>query len=116
MKELLQSRYIGNVLANHVSAKGLTSRDVPSLIEHKLLPKGDRIIWNSAYDEEYDSLIGLPAWITIDEDEYQRIKHKNGRPVPSLEVSPIKFDEDGNPKRAKYKIFVLVQYPNLCSG
>lgn len=107
IRELLQSRYIGKILANHVSAKGLTSTDVPNLIQHKLLCKGDKKIWDDAYFEEFYGLKDLPAWVTITEAEYQRLKHKTGRALPTMAVSTLKHDENGNPKRAKYRIVVL---------
>ena len=103
----LQSRYIGKVVSNHVSARGLTSRDVPTLIQHKLLPETDRKIWDAAYKEEHFGLQDLPAWITITEKQYQEIKHKVGRPLPTMAISTIKYDENGDPKRAKYRIVVL---------
>ena len=43
-----------NLVARHVSAKGLSSHDVPTLINHKNLPENDRQIWHNAYKEEYD--------------------------------------------------------------
>ena len=104
---MLQSRYIGKILANHISAKGLTSTDVPTLIQHKLLNKINRKIWNDAYFEEYDGPQDLPAWTTITEEQYQRIKHKVGRLLPTMAISTLKYDENGQPKRAKYRIVVL---------
>ena len=61
LEQLLQSRYIGSIVASHVSAKELSSHHVPHLIEHKLLNKKDKQIWNAAYREEYYGLKNLPA-------------------------------------------------------
>lgn len=106
LEQLLQSRYIGSIVANHVSAKGLTSNHVPHLIEHKLLNENDRKIWNSAYRKEYYGLKNPPAWITITHEQYEKMKHKL-KPIPTMAISTIKYDEDGQPKRAKYRIVVL---------
>ena len=106
IEQMMQSRYIGSILASHVSAKGLTSNVVPHLIEHKLLNTNDRKIWDDAYREEYYGLKDLPAWVTITQEQYDRIKHKI-KLIPTMTISTIKFDEDGNLKRAKYRIVVL---------
>ena len=42
LEQLLQSRYIGSIVASRVSAKGLSSNHVPHLVEHKLLNKNDK--------------------------------------------------------------------------
>ena len=107
INSLLQSRYIGKVVSNHVSARGFTSRGVPILVQHKLLPEKDHRIWDAAYKEEYFGLQDLPAWTTITDEQYQQIKHKVGRPLPTMVISTIKYDENGDPKRAKYRIVVL---------
>ena len=70
IQNMLQSRYIGSIIASHVSAQGLSSHRVPHLIEHKLLNPTDRKIWNEAYKEEYYRLKYLPAWITITQEQY----------------------------------------------
>ena len=106
LEQQLQSRYIGSIVASHVSAKGLSSHHVPHLIEHKLLKPKDRKIWNEAYKEEYYGLKNLPAWITITQEQYDKLKHKI-KPIPTMAISTIKFDENGDPKRAKYRIVVL---------
>ena len=108
IEQLLQSRYIGSIVASHVSAKGLSSHHVPHLVEHKLLKHTDRTIWNDAYKEEYYGLKSLPAWITITQAQYEKLRHKI-KPIPTMAISTIKFDENGQPKRAKYRIVVLGQ-------
>lgn len=42
IKQMLQSWYIGSIVASHVSAKGLSSHHAPHLIEHKLLNSNAR--------------------------------------------------------------------------
>ena len=106
IEQLLQSRYIGSIITNHVSACGLSSSHVPHLIEHKLLNPKDKKIWDEAYKEEYYGLKDLPAWVTITQEQYNNMKHKL-KPIPTMAISTIKYDEDGQPKRAKYRIVVL---------
>ena len=91
----------------HVSAAGLSTTDVPTLPKHKNLNPNDKAIWDSAYAEEYDGLANLPAWITITESQYQKIKHKCGTLLPTMAISTIKYDENRKPKRAKYRIVAL---------
>ena len=106
IEKSLQSRYIGSIVANHVSAKELSSSHVPHLIEHKLLNPKDKKIWDAAYREEYYGLKNLPAWVTITQEQYDSMKHKL-KPIPTMAISAINHDENGHPKRAKYRIVVL---------
>ena len=43
----------------------------------------------------------------ITEDDYNAIRHKVKALLPTMAISTIKFDEDGKPKRAKYRILAL---------
>ena len=95
------------MVAKHVSAKGLTSYDVPTLINHKNLPPQDRKIWHEAYKEEYDGLKDLPAWVEISEKDYREMKSTYKKILPTMAISTIKYDELGKPKRAKYRIVAL---------
>ena len=65
------------------------------------------MIWYKAYAEEYFGLQQLPAWVTINESEYQRIKHKAGTLLPKMEIRTLKYYELGKPKREKYHIVEL---------
>ena len=98
---------LSQAVALHVSAKGLSSKDPPNLIHHASLTPSDQKIWNSAYEEEYLGLKNLPAWITISEKDYLTNKHKYGPLLPTMAISTIKYDEMGQPKRAKYRIVAL---------
>jgi len=51
-----QSKTLGNIIAAHVSAKGLSSSNVPTLLQHHKLNPTDRTIWTAAYREEYDGI------------------------------------------------------------
>jgi len=109
-KEIIQARrlhHAARAIARHVSAKTLTSRDAPTLKNHTSLTTADKTIWDAAYAEEYYGLQNLPAWITIPEVEYNKMKHIYKTPLPTMAISTIKYNELGEPKRAKYRIVVL---------
>ena len=107
LSSIIQQRELGQTIAKHVSAANLTTEDVPSLLQHRLLNDNDRKIWDSAYAEEYFGLTDLPCWATITESEFRRDRHLYKSVLPSMAVSLIKYDEFGNPKRAKYRIVAL---------
>jgi len=98
---------LGNYIARHVSARGLTSSDVPTLLQHKNLNTNDKKIWDDAYAEELNGLKDLPAWIAITNAEYQQRKSEYKSILPTMAISTIKHDEFGVPKRAKYRIVAL---------
>ena len=104
---LRQTRDLSCAIATHVSAAGLYSHDVPTLVKHKSLNPKDKEIWDEAYAEEYKGLLDLPCWVTISESEYKQNRHKLGRLLPTMAISTIKYDEFGKPKRAKYRIVAL---------
>ena len=64
-------------------------------------------LWDAAYREELDGLTKLPTWEVITEEDYRQIKDVVGKPLPTMALSTIKKDENGNPKRCKYRIVVL---------
>ena len=72
---------------------------------HKLSPN-DQAIWNKAYDEEYDGLTSIPTWDVISEKEFKLLS-KGAKPLPSMAIATIKYDEYNRPKRAKFRIIVL---------
>ena len=95
-------------MAKHVSAAGLKNLDVPTLVQmHNIKHIYDKEQWNKAYDEEYNGLADLPAWTHITEAEYQEIKPTVGRVLPTMAISTIKYDEQGKPKRCKWRIVAL---------
>jgi len=94
-------------IAKHVSAANLTSKDVPTLIQHKLLCQTDKQIWDDAYAEEYFGLQNLPAWTTITQKQFDSLDSKRKYALPTMAISTIKYDEHNRPKRAKYRIVAL---------
>ena len=66
------------------------------------MSKNDKIIWDKSYLEEY---LGLhettQTWEYITEAEYQVLRPIIGNALPSMAISKIKKDENGNPDHAK---------------
>ena len=96
-----------NIIARHVSAKGLSSPIEAPLCKHHKLPKEDRENRDASYKEEYDGLVNLDTWDFVTEEEYQKLKHIVGKALPTMAISTIKRDGNGNPTRAKYRIVAL---------
>jgi len=91
----------------HVSAHGLQSLIAPSsLKQHHTMSSSDKFIWDSAYSEEYDGLTSIPTWEVLTEHQFKQLS-KGCKPLPSMAISTIKYDEHNCPKRAKYRIVVL---------
>ena len=94
-------------VARHVSAANLQKIDAPTLLQMHTLSPSDKQTWKGGYDEEYYGLKNLPAWITISQAEYDRIRPIVGSALPTMAISTIKYDENGNPSRAKWRIVAL---------
>jgi hypothetical protein len=95
--------HLKDCVLRHISAHGLDS--VIALTSLKQLQKfssNDQIIWNQAYD----GLTSIPTWDVISEKEF-RLLSKGAKPLPSMAIATIKYDEHNRPKRAKYRIVVL---------
>jgi hypothetical protein len=91
----------------HVSAHGLQSLIAPSsLKQHNSMSPSDKLIWDSAYSEEYDGLSSIPTWEVLTEHQFKQLS-KGCKPLPSMAISTIKYDKNNCPKRAKYRIVVL---------
>jgi hypothetical protein len=66
----------------------------------------DQVIWNNAYNEEYDGLASIPTWEVLSESQFKLLS-KGATPLTSMAISTIKYDEHNRPKRVKYRIVVL---------
>ena len=93
----------------HVDASKLQQQHPPSsLRDHNTMCATDKILWDRAYLHEY---LGLhedaQAWDYITEDEYKTLRPVAGNALPSMAIATIKKDENGTPKRAKYRIVAL---------
>ena len=96
-----------NVISKHISAKGLSNLVEPSLAKHHLLNTKDKDIWDRSYKEEYEGLQHLDTWEVIMESKYKWLLPVVGKALPTMAISTIKTDGEGNPVRAKYRIVVL---------
>jgi len=75
----------------HISAHGLKSLVPPtSLKAHKSLDADEKLIWDQAYDEEYDGFEALPTWEVITEAQY-KILIKEKRALPTMAIASIKY-------------------------
>jgi len=91
----------------HVSAHGLSSLLAPtSLKQHTKMSSGDKLVWDAAYDEEFDGLESLPTWEVWTEDQYKQLS-KGRKALPTMAIATIKYDDKNRPKQAKYCIGVL---------
>jgi len=89
----------------HVSAHGLTSLIAPTSFKNHLhLNDTAKKIWNDAYDEEYDGLTLLPTWEVITEDQFYQLS-KGMKPLPSMAIATIKYNENNCTKCAKYHLW-----------
>lgn len=107
--DISDTSYLPPLRLRKISARTLQSHHPPpNLKAHSRLSPNDREIWDSAYLEEYLGLNDTThTWDYISEDEYQTLKSEIGKAVPTMVVSKIKYDQHGNPDRAKYRIVVL---------
>jgi len=102
-----QNHGLHTIVGRHVSAANLHSLDPPTLVKHTRLQPNDKKIWDAAYNEEYDGLQKNPTWLTLTQDEFNKIKHTVNGILPSMAISTIKYDSNGHPERAKYRIVAL---------
>lgn len=79
----------------------------PTLLKHYKLHPDDMKIWDAAYYEEYQGLVDINTWEEISEEDYNNSKHLFGNLMPTMAISTIKHDGDGNPTRAKHRIVAL---------
>jgi deoxyuridine 5'-triphosphate nucleotidohydrolase len=93
--------------ARKVSAANLHNMQAPTLLNHKNLHPDDKITWDAAYLSEYNGLVNIDTWDTITESEYQSLKHLYKGIMPTMAISTIKYDGNGVPNRAKYRIVAL---------
>ena len=103
-----------NILAHQIYAKKVSAKDLidmtapASLLKHAKLHPHDKSIWDASYGDEYYGLKDLETWEVITEEQYQYLKKNcNAKLLPTMAISVIKKDGDGNPDRAKYRIVVL---------
>lgn len=106
--QLQQLQSTTNIVALHVTATNLHSHFSPqSLKRHMAMHPDDKATWDAAYAEEYHGLQDLHCFEYISESDYQSLRNVLGPTLPSMAISTIKHDEQGQPVRAKYRIVAL---------
>jgi hypothetical protein len=99
-------------ILHHVSAYGLKSLVAPtSLKSHANIDLDDKIIWDAAYDEEYDGLMLLPTWEVVSEDQFRQLNNGK-RALPTMAIATIKYDKNNKPipsgSLGKFRLSYLV--------
>ena len=92
--------------AFHVSAKNLANPCPPTLSKALFHQNTDRSTWLESYQQEFHDLKNMDVYDEISTEEYRRIQHRCGKPIPTMCVLTIKY-KDGYPDRAKCRIVVL---------
>ena len=96
------------IINGKVSARNLQSMDAPTLLKHHKLSQNDKLIWDASYKAEHDGLVNINTWDLLSEDEYQVLKKMGkGGIMPTMAISTIKTNGQGEPVRAKYRIVAL---------
>ena len=95
------------IINRKVSAKNLNVLEAPTLLKHYKLHPDDKKTWDESYQEEYQGLVDIDTWDVITEEDYQKAKHIYGNLLPTMAISVIKYDGNGKPDRAKYRIVAL---------
>ena len=95
------------IIAKKVSAANLHSMKAPTLLKHYQLHPEDKKTWDAAYLDEYKGLTDIDTWEEITEEDYENSKHLFGNLLPTMAISTIKYDGNGKPTRAKYRIVAL---------
>jgi hypothetical protein len=102
------SNLIANLIVNRkVSTCNLHLLQAPTLLKHHRLHLQDKATWDEAYKQEYESLADINTWEVISESEYNDIKHILGKLLPTITISIIKDDGEGQPIHTKYRIVML---------
>jgi hypothetical protein len=103
------SNTIASLIINgKVSARNLHSMEAPTLLKHHKLSQNDKMIWDASYKAEHDGLVNINTWDLLSEDEYQILKKMGkGGIMPTMAISTIKTNGQGEPVRAKYRIVAL---------
>ena len=86
-----QDKCLKSTVSRYISAANIKSLDPPTLIKYTQLHAADKTIWDAAYNEEYDGLQRKPTWITLTQEEFDKIKHTINGILPSMAISTIKY-------------------------
>jgi hypothetical protein len=97
---------IHKLTACYVSTKGFLQSCPGSLRKALESSKPDRNTWLASYTEEYNGLVAIDTFTTINRADLAASDFI-GKPMPMMCVPTIKTDEFHNPVRAKSRIVVL---------
>ena len=92
--------------ASQVSAKHLQNPCPPTLNKALHSSNNDRQTWLDSYKQEYFDIQNMDVYDEISLEEFKRIQHRCGKPIPTMCVLTIKY-KNGYPDRAKCRIVVL---------
>lgn len=71
-------------------AHGLSSLIAPSSLKsHHSVSSNDRVIWDSAYNEEYHGVKSRPTWEIITESQFMQL-NEGVEALPSMTIATIK--------------------------
>ena len=92
--------------AFQVSAKNLQNPCPPTLSKALHSSNSDRNTWLDSYKQEVSDIQNMDVYDEISIDEYDRIQHRCGKPIPTMCVLTIKC-KNGYLDQAKCRIVVL---------
>jgi hypothetical protein len=91
----------------YASAHDLTSLLTPSSLKYHINMVPDKkVIWDVAYDEEFDGLSCLSTCQVITEDQFRKLS-KGVKALPTMAIATIRYDAHNFPNHAKYQIIIL---------
>ena len=95
-----------HIKACNVSAKNLVNPCPSSLTTALHDENKDRTTWHESYSEEFNDLKQMNVYDEISSEQFHKIQHKCGRPIPTMCLLTIKY-KNGYLDRAKCRIVVL---------
>ena len=95
-----------HITARHVSAQNLVNTCHPTRSKALHEDNADAAIWLDSYKEEYLDLKRMNLYEEIQQEEFRKLQHKSGKPLPTMCVLTIKY-KNGYPDRVKNRIFIL---------
>ena len=97
------------IYCRHISAKSLIDMTAPSsLLKHYLMHPSDKQTWDASYRSEYEGLVDIDTWELLSQDDYNNLKDTVKGVIPTMAIiAVIKYDGEGSPVQAKYRIVAL---------
>jgi hypothetical protein len=73
-----------------------------SIKNHTSMDSANKLIWDEAYNEEYDGFVSLLTWEVVSEAQYHQLS-KGKHALHTMVIATIQYNEHNHPKRAKYQ-------------